>query len=242
MPPWCRRKRSSTSCARRSAARHAPAGGATALLAVIWLAAAPPAAADDHDFLDSLEARQRPLLVQPLPAAPHTLRTTLDEALSAPRDAAEIWAARQWYNAMEPSLSRFVKDAERRGQLLQRIYHEARLARLPPELVLAVIQVESAFEPQAVSSAGAVGLMQIMPFWIRELGLPADDLKDPWRNLRYGCTILAHYLAVEHGDLTRALARYNGSLGKSWYPERVMRAWGRHWRPDAGLERVTVQR
>ncbi|QTF94426.1 MAG: lytic transglycosylase domain-containing protein [Halomonas sp. BM-2019] len=143
---------------------------------------------------------------------------------------------------MEAPLSRFVKDAALREELLQRVYLEARLANLPPELVLAVIQVESAFRADAISSAGAVGLMQIMPFWIRELGLPADDLKDPWRNLRYGCTILAHYLAVERGDFTRALARYNGSLGRTWYPERVMRAWQRHWRAPSGSERVTVQR
>ncbi|MEQ6918234.1 transglycosylase SLT domain-containing protein [Halomonas aquatica] len=148
---------------------------------------------------------------------------------SAPVAPAAIWAARQWLNDMEPRLSRYVQDANRRREMLGRIHHEARLAGLAPELVLAVIQVESAFKAEAVSSAGAVGLMQIMPFWIRELGLPADDLKDPHRNLRYGCTILAHYLAVERGDLTRALARYNGSLGKTWYPERVMRALARQW-------------
>nr|WP_240036487.1 transglycosylase SLT domain-containing protein [Halomonas urmiana] len=142
---------------------------------------------------------------------------------------ADIWAARQWLNAMEPRLARYVPEAQRRRALLGRIHHEARLAGLAPALVLAVIQVESAFQAEAVSSAGAVGLMQIMPFWVRELGLPADDLKDPHRNLRYGCTILAHYLAVERGDLTRALARYNGSLGKTWYPERVMRALANRW-------------
>ncbi len=133
---------------------------------------------------------------------------------------------------MEPRLARFIADGEQRRELLRRLYQEAKLAGLAPELVLAVIEVESAFRTEAVSSAGAVGLMQIMPFWIRELGLPADDLKDPWRNLRYGCTILAHYLAVERGDLTRALARYNGSRGETWYPERVLRAWQRHWRMD----------
>ncbi len=94
---------------------------------------------------------------------------------------------------------------------------------------MAVIQVESAFRADAVSSAGATGLMQIMPFWVAELGLPIDDLKDPWRNLRYGCTILAHYLAVENGDMTRALARYNGSLGNTWYPERIMHTLSKHW-------------
>jgi soluble lytic murein transglycosylase-like protein len=211
------------------------------LLAALWLL--PPAAnAEEAGFLGSLEAQQRPLLVQPLPPPPASLRTTLDESLSTPRHSAEIWAARQWQSAMEPSLARFVKDEALRGELLQRIYLEARLANLPPEMVLAVIQVESAFRADAVSSAGAVGLMQIMPFWIRELGLPADDLMDPWRNLRYGTTILAHYLAVERGDFTRALARYNGSLGQTWYPERVMRAWQRHWRPPGSGDRVTVQR
>ncbi|WP_425432010.1 lytic transglycosylase domain-containing protein [Halomonas korlensis] len=168
--------------------------------------------------------------VRVLPEAPASLRTTLEASLSAPRSPANVWAARQWLNDMEPRLARFVKDPALRVALLRRVYHEAQLARLPPELVLAVIQVESAFQQEAVSSAGAVGLMQIMPFWIRELGLPADDLKDAWRNLRYGCTILAHYLAIEEGDFTRALARYNGSLGKTWYPEKVMSAWQRHWR------------
>lgn len=211
------------------------------LLAALWLVAG-GASAEEESFLAALEAQPRPLLVQPLPPPPASLRTTLDDSLSTPRHPAEIWAARQWQNAMEPALARFVKDEALRGELLRRIYLEARLAGLPPEMVLAVIQVESAFQPEAVSSAGAVGLMQIMPFWIRELGLPADDLKDPWRNLRYGTTILAHYLAVERGDFTRALARYNGSLGKTWYPERVMRAWQRHWRPPTGADRVTVQR
>ncbi|WP_302142206.1 lytic transglycosylase domain-containing protein [Halomonas alkalicola] len=211
-------------------------------LAALCLAAASTAAASDDSFLAALDADRRPLVVQALPPTPASLRTTLDASLATPRDPTEIWAARQWQSAMAPSLARFVKDEALRGELLQRVYLEARLANLPPELVLAVIQVESAFRADALSSAGAVGLMQIMPFWIRELGLPADDLKDPWRNLRYGTTILAHYLAVERGDFTRALARYNGSLGQTWYPERVMRAWQRHWRGPVENGRVTVQR
>ncbi len=131
---------------------------------------------------------------------------------------------------MHVPLSRFIASAEQREALLARLYQEARLAGLPPNLVLALIEVESAFRQDAVSSAGATGLMQIMPFWVAELGLPMDDLTDPHRNLRYGCTILAHYLAVENGDFTRALARYNGSLGKTWYPERVMHTWQSAWR------------
>ncbi len=131
---------------------------------------------------------------------------------------------------MDAPLARFIDDAAQRQTLLTRIYQEARLAGLPPDLVLALIQVESAFKAEAMSSAGAVGLMQIMPFWVSELGLPIDDLTHPARNLRYGCTILAHYLALESGDFTRALARYNGSLGETWYPERVMHAWRDTWR------------
>lgn len=223
------------------AARHRLAA---ALLAVAGL---PPAHAGEGDtFLSALAPSPavEPLqLVRALPEIPASLRTTLNASLEAPRSPAEIWAARQWLTDMEPRLTRFVKDPALRTELLHRAYQEARLAGLPPELVLAVIQVESAFQAEAVSSAGAVGLMQIMPFWIRELGLPADDLKDPWRNLRYGCTILAHYLAVERGDLTRALARYNGSLGQTWYPERVMHAWQRHWRQSGdGGSRAAAQR
>lgn len=208
-----------------------------------FLPAATALGQGDRDFLAALPAdyqavelvpsalsSDRPApFVEALPSAPASLRDTLDTVRDAPVPPADIWAARQWLNAMEPRLARYVPEAQRRRALLGRIHHEARLAGLAPALVLAVIQVESAFQAEAVSSAGAVGLMQIMPFWVRELGLPADDLKDPHRNLRYGCTILAHYLAVERGDLTRALARYNGSLGKTWYPERVMRALANRW-------------
>lgn len=164
---------------------------------------------------------------QPLPP---TLRPTLEAANQQHQTPQQQWAARQWRERMDTPLARFVADTTQRQRLLIRVYQEARLAGLPPDLVLALIQVESAFNADAISSAGAVGLMQIMPFWVSELGLPIDDLTHPPRNLRYGCTILAHYLAIENGDFTRALARYNGSLGKTWYPERVMHAWRDTWR------------
>ncbi|WP_390882409.1 transglycosylase SLT domain-containing protein [Halomonas saccharevitans] len=213
---------------------------AAALAAACLLPALTALGQGDRDFLAALstdaQAADHPVpFVRALPATPASLRDTLDAVRDSPASPADIWAARQWLNAMAPRLTRYVPDEGRRRELLGRVHHEARLAGLSPSLVLAVIQVESAFQAQAVSSAGAVGLMQIMPFWVRELGLPADDLKDPHRNLRYGCTILAHYLAVERGDLTRALARYNGSLGKTWYPERVMRALADRWSvQDAG--------
>ncbi len=157
------------------------------------------------------------------------LHQTLESVLETPRPPIERWTDHQWRSTMATRLSRYVDDPDRRLRLLDRIQQEARLAGLSPGIVMAVIQVESAFQPNAVSSAGARGLMQVMPFWVEALGRPDDNLFDPLLNLRYGCTILAHYLAVEDGDLTRALARYNGSRGKTWYPERVMRAWRQHW-------------
>ncbi|XAW61234.1 lytic transglycosylase domain-containing protein [Halomonas sp. Bachu 37] len=160
---------------------------------------------------------------------PSSLRFTLEDATERHSPFLQQ-STGPWLERMEPRLGRFAVIRSQRGELLHHVYQEAHLAGLPPSLVLALIEVESAFQPDAVSSAGAVGLMQIMPFWVRELGLPADDLKDPVRNLRYGCTILAHYLAVEKGDFTRALARYNGSLGETWYPERILGAWRQHWR------------
>ncbi|MGM0691822.1 MAG: lytic transglycosylase domain-containing protein [Pseudomonadota bacterium] len=201
-------------------------------MAACYLFTTAALAQGDGDVIAPLAPERPETLAQALSEAPDSLRGTLDSLRSAPLAPADIWASRQWLNDMEPRLARYLEDPARRRELLGRIHHEARLAGLAPALVLAVIQVESAFQVDAVSSAGAVGLMQIMPFWVRELGLPADDLRDPGRNLRYGCTILAHYLAVEGGDLTRALARYNGSLGQTWYPERVMRALARHWSPS----------
>jgi len=166
------------------------------------------------------------------PAALASSEQTLAPTFEAASQPAPQASARQkrWETKMAPRLARFVSSPDQHALILQRVYQEASLAGLPPSLVLALIEVESTFQADAVSSAGAAGLMQIMPFWIEELGLAADNLKDSARNLRYGCTILAHYLAVENGDFTRALARYNGSLGKTWYPERVMHAWQRNWR------------
>lgn len=159
---------------------------------------------------------------------PASLRPTLADTHQQ-QTPQQQWLMRQWRKRMDVPLTGFMAAPTKRRELLTHVYQEARLAGLPPALVLALIQVESAFDADAVSSAGAVGLMQIMPFWVEELGLPMDDLRRPTRNLRYGCTILAHYLAVENGDFTRALARYNGSLGETWYPERVLHAWRDHW-------------
>ena len=137
--------------------------------------------------------------------------------------------AQVWLVSKSEPLKRYIKDEEKRLDLLRRIHRAATRAGLSPEIVLAVIQIESAFNPYALSHAGAQGMMQVMPFWKNEIGRPDDNLIDIETNLRYGCTILKHYLDRENGHLTNALARYNGSYGKYWYPEKVLVAWER-WR------------
>ena len=130
---------------------------------------------------------------------------------------------------MSRRLERQVKDPQERISLLTRIHQEATRADLSPELVLSVIEVESNFDRYAVSVAGALGLMQIMPFWLDEIGRPNDNLLHVDTNLRYGCTILRFYLDKEDGDLRRALGRYNGSLGKRKYPNKVIDKLTRKW-------------
>ena len=137
-----------------------------------------------------------------------------------------------WYKAMEPRLQRFIPSHEKRIEILDHVYCEAKRdpeAKLPPDLVLALIEVESRFDPRAVSRVGAVGLMQVMPFWPRQLGVQ-NQLVRVAPNIRMGCEILRYYLKVERGNWRRALARYNGSLGRDTYPALVMSRWQRVWR------------
>jgi soluble lytic murein transglycosylase-like protein len=129
-----------------------------------------------------------------------------------------------------------------RVEFLQMVRYEAQRAGLEPELVLGLIQVESGFRRHAISSAGARGYMQVMPFWTRLIGDgDPSGLFDSRANLRYGCTILRHYLDIERGDLYRALGRYNGSLGRPEYPNAVLSAW-RRWSYEGGarMQRVAA--
>ena len=137
--------------------------------------------------------------------------------------------AQAWLDAMSARLASKVPDEFMRRRLLTAVHYEATRAGLDPQMVLGLIQVESGFNKYAISPAGARGLMQVMPFWVRQIGTPEHSLFDPTTNLRYGCTILRHYLDRERGDLFRALGRYNGSLGKADYPDLVLGAWRRHW-------------
>jgi soluble lytic murein transglycosylase-like protein len=135
-----------------------------------------------------------------------------------------------WLTAKDFHLAKLIKNANQRLELLSLIHSEARRADLAPEIVLALIEVESGFNSYAVSSAGAQGIMQVMPFWKTQIGRPQDNLINTQTNLRYGCTILKHYLDLEQGRLAEALARYNGSYGQTWYAERVLDAWAERWR------------
>lgn len=134
-----------------------------------------------------------------------------------------------WLATMSGRLAKQIPDETARTELLTAIHYEATRAGLDPQLVLGVIHVESRFRKYAVSVAGARGYMQVMPFWTRTIGQPDHNLFNLRTNLRYGCTILRHYLDIEHGNVFRALGRYNGSLGKPEYPALVKRAWDGMW-------------
>lgn len=134
-----------------------------------------------------------------------------------------------WLNEMSQRLKKRMPDAAYREDFLRTVHYEASRAGLDPQMVLGLIQVESGFKKYAVSSVGARGFMQVMPFWVRSIGANDHNLFLLRTNLRYGCTILRHYLDIERGDLYRALGRYNGSLGKPQYPNLVLGAWRKHW-------------
>jgi len=157
------------------------------------------------------------------------LRQILIRAIQSADSFTDRFDAEVWLTDMSGRLDSKVLDPRERLLILKTAHYEATRADLPPELVLAVIDVESNFDRFAISHAGARGLMQVMPFWLDEIGRPDDDLFDIRTNLRMGCTILRHYLDRERGDRTRALARYNGSVGKTWYPQLVFKALGKRW-------------
>jgi soluble lytic murein transglycosylase-like protein len=150
------------------------------------------------------------------------LREALRTAASDTESFTDRFDAAVWLTDMSGRLERQVKDPQERINILKLVHLEASRAELPPELILAVIETESNFDHYAISVAGAIGLMQIMPFWLDEIGRPNDNLLHVDTNLRYGCTILKFYLEKENGDLRRALGRYNGSLGKRKYPNKVI--------------------
>lgn len=157
------------------------------------------------------------------------LRAFLQATITDADSFEDRFDAEVWLVDMSARLARFIDDPERRLTLLKAVHREAKKANLKPDLVLALIEVESHFDSYAISRVGAQGLMQVMPFWKKEIGRPQDNLTDIDTNLSYGCRILQFYLKKEDGNWMEALARYNGSYGKYWYPERVMDAWKKRW-------------
>lgn len=137
-----------------------------------------------------------------------------------------------WLIDMSARLRQRVGNKIKHLEFLKMVYQEAKRAELRPELVLSVIQIESNFDKYAISRVGARGLMQVMPFWVKEIGKPSDNLFDMRTNLRYGCSILRHYLNREKGNLRRALARYNGSPKSHRYPDLVFKALRKKWYPQ----------
>ena len=159
----------------------------------------------------------------------HSVRAALSKAVSdqtAPFLAfATTTEARTWLDAMSSKLERRMPDRALREDFLVTVHYEAKRAGLDPQMVLGLIQVESAFRKYAISSAGARGLMQVMPFWVDVIGTRETNLFHLRTNLRFGCAILRHYIDIEKGDLFRALGRYNGSLGRREYPDLILAAW-----------------
>lgn len=134
-----------------------------------------------------------------------------------------------WLGAMSDRLQKYLPDVDHRMDFLKTVHYEATRAGLDPQMVLGLIEVESSFKKYAVSRSGARGYMQVMPFWVKVIGMKEHNLFHLRINLRYGCTILRHYLDMEKGNVYRALGRYNGSVGKPEYPNRVRAAWRNHW-------------
>lgn len=162
-----------------------------------------------------------------------SVRTVLAQSISdqaAPRLVFDNEQQGQvWLTEMSRRLAPMMTDPEQRKNFLTSVQYEATRAGLDPQMVLGVIEVESRFRKYAISRAGARGYMQVMPFWVDQIGARGQNLFHLRTNLRYGCTILRFYLDMEKGDLYRALERYNGSLGNTTYPARVRRAWEKHW-------------
>ncbi|MBI4938309.1 MAG: lytic transglycosylase domain-containing protein [Nitrosomonadales bacterium] len=158
-----------------------------------------------------------------------SVRSVLHRAVSDHAASRSAFGSQQeasaWLNVISRHLEKRIPDATSRMDFLNTVHFEATRAGLDPQMVLGLIEVESGFRKYAVSRAGARGYMQVMPFWVKEIGTSGDNLFHLRTNLRYGCAILRHYLKMENGDLYLALGRYNGSFGRPEYPNLVLTAW-----------------
>jgi len=173
------------------------------------------------------------------------LRAVVQQAIAEARCFEDRYDSAVWYTLMEPRLRRYLPNHNDRLAILRTVYcetHRANATPLPPGLVLAVLDVESHFNRWAVSSAGAVGLMQVMPFWPEQLGMQRRELVTIEANIRMGCAILRHYLQSERNDVRRALGRYNGTTLTRDYPDKVVTRWTRYWNGADDLGRMALKR
>jgi soluble lytic murein transglycosylase-like protein len=158
------------------------------------------------------------------------LRAVLLQAVAQAESFDDRFTAEVWLSDMSRRLAMQVPDTDERIHILKTVHQQATRAALPPELVLAVIDIESDFDRFAISSASALGLMQVMPFWVKELGQSDKNvLFNIEFNVLLGCRILKYYLDMEDGDLVQGLARYNGSTGRRWYADRVIERLRTKW-------------
>ncbi|WP_028876359.1 lytic transglycosylase domain-containing protein [Teredinibacter turnerae] len=186
---------------------------ATLFRAILWLALTLPATV--HSAAREIDDELR-----------EKLKATISQATSfSDRYEAEVWLVQK-----STVLARFIDSPQERLRILKEVHKAAKQVGLPPEFVLAVIHIESAFDPYAVSRVGAQGMMQVMPFWKKEIGRESDNLIKLETNLKYGCTILKYYLDKENGHWADALARYNGSYGRYTYSHKVINVWTKYWR------------
>lgn len=157
------------------------------------------------------------------------LKPLLEKALHEGKCFEDKYDRAVWFAAMEPRLKRIMKDESERAIVLEHVHCEAKRLQLPPQLVMAVIDVESRFNRWAISSAGAIGLMQVMPFWPEQLGMKKQQLVEIPHNIHMGCVILKYYLNMEKGDYAKALRRYNGSVGRRNYSDLVLVRLANQW-------------
>jgi soluble lytic murein transglycosylase-like protein len=191
-----------------------------ALATIAALGARAHAGAQQYETLSASVRATLSKAVSDLPAREDFRLSTLD---------GERWLDQMQARLEQRAPDRFNRQPDARA-FLNTVHYEAHRAGLDPQLVLAVIDVESKFRKYAVSGAGARGYMQVMPFWVKEIGQPGNNLFSLRTNLRYGCTILRYYLDRESGNLTRALERYNGTLGNARYPRSVSGTWRSTWK------------
>jgi soluble lytic murein transglycosylase-like protein len=187
------------------------------VLLLCWPAAVLAGAQIYEPLADSVRVRLSEMVSDRAPATMH-FRSASD--------------GQRWLAEMDRRLEKRMPDRQQRLELLRTVQYEATRARLDPQLVLGVIEVESGFRKYAVSRAGARGYMQVMPFWVKLIGQPRHNLFHLRTNVAFGCAILRHYLDLEKGDYFRALGRYNGSLGQAQYPNLVLAAWRGRWKYD----------